>query len=242
MSLSMAALTTAALAAPAFAATTANQTVVKTTYAEVPISVTVPTTGTATINPYGLPVNVTLSDNTTKQMTSHQITTQPLWITNNGDVDLSIGATVTTAITSGSELTIVDSKPADDETAKQAMVYLEVRQSALTADLSSALDADEKDTILTDAAGWAASTYSSTAKTQLLLSTDEAVSQSGMVEIKKITDNSGTKKYSKESIVEFRLEGNVTEDPEKAWTTKDGFTATIAFTFKPATTTGGSST
>jgi hypothetical protein len=248
MSLSLAALTTAALAAPAFAAT-ANQTVVTTTYAEIPISVTVPTTGTAQINPYGLPVSVKKNTSGAAAATikSHQITTQPLYITNNGDTKLSIGATVTTAVKSGSNLAIVDKEPnntkpaksGDPEltTAKQAFVYLEVEQASTTS-TAKTLSAEEKDKLIDEAANWSSATYSSGTDTMLLLSTDKAVSKSGMVEIEPMaTDNDGNlTNYASGSIVLFRLDGTVTESPEEAWSTKDSFTATIAFTFKPATT------
>jgi hypothetical protein len=233
MSLSMAALTTAALAAPAFAASSANQTVVKTTYAEIPISVTVPSSGTATINPYGLPVEVkkNSANATAAKITGHQITTQPLYILNNGDVALSVGATVTTVVTGSLE--IVDSKPAADETSKQAMVTVDFQQSNLTADAT--LDDSTKDDLIDEFADWDYTAYSSTSTTQILLSTDEPASASGLGTAKAMQNG----KYQKDGIVEFRLDGYVTEDPEEAWTTKDGFTATIAFTFKPDTTTSG---
>jgi hypothetical protein len=252
-SLALAALTTAALAAPAFAA---NQTVVTTTYAEIPISVTVPTTGTAQINPYGLPVEVkkTTSGATAAKISGHQITTQPLYITNNGDTDLSIGATVTTAVKSGSTMEIVATAPGSTETSKQAQVYLEVMASKQTS-AAATLTSEEKDKLIDEAAAWKEVAYSkdSPAATQLLLSTDDAVTKSGMVTIKGMKETSTTegsgdtaktvtvRTYQEGSIVQFRLDGKVTESPDEAWTTKDGFTATIAFTFKPAAASTGAS-
>jgi hypothetical protein len=154
---------------------------------------------------------------------------------------------VTTAVKSGSNLAIVDKEPnntkpaksGDPEltTAKQAFVYLEVEQASTTS-TAKTLSAEEKDKLIDEAANWSSATYSSGTDTMLLLSTDKAVSKSGMVEIEPMaTDNDGNlTNYASGSIVLFRLDGTVTESPEEAWSTKDSFTATIAFTFKPATT------
>jgi hypothetical protein len=237
MSLSLAALTTAALAAPAFAA---NETKVTTVYKDITISVTVPGTGDAQINPYGLPVEATKNKSGADpaKISGHQITTQPLYITNDGDIDLSIGATVTTTITTGSNMEIVATAPTSKTTDKQAFVYLELTPSTKTGATTTLTD-DEKDALIDEAAEWKKSTYSSTSKTQLLLSTDDPVSKSGMATIKAVTVDSSTKakSYGAGSIVQFRLDGTVTEEPEEAWSTKDGFTANIAFTFKPASST-----
>ena len=61
------------LAAPALAAnnTTTN---IAGSYADIPIAVVVPTTGTAQINPYGLPVSITKSNDSTVDLTGQKIT------------------------------------------------------------------------------------------------------------------------------------------------------------------------
>jgi hypothetical protein len=248
MSLSLAALTTAALAMPALAddtpsntaasTTTNTSTEVETTFAEVNIAVTVPTTGTATINPYGLPVTVKDGNTEVATITGHQITTQPLYITNNGDIDLSIGATVTATVDSGAGMEIVTTAPTDKTTEKQAFVYLEVMASSKTA--AATIADSERQALMAEAASWKKSTYSSSTKTQLLLNADDSASKSGMIDIKAMTvanDASKTRTYGAGSIVQFRLDGTVTEDPEEAWSTDDKFTTTIAFTFKPASST-----
>jgi spore germination protein YaaH len=241
MSLTLAALTTASLAAPAFAASntstaTNTQTVITTTYAEIPISVTVPATGTAQINPYGLPVEFTKSASSTKsaKVSGQQIVSQPLYIVNEGDVALSIGATVTTT---AQGVTIAKEIKEGDED-KDAVVRLEMKQSA-----NKTLDDAGKDKIIDEFA--ATDTWASVDEdSQVLLSTDDPVEKDGLATLaaSKVTTTTDTSNkttktvtYNAGSIVLFRLAGEVVTKPSTAWATTDTFTTTIAFTFTPST-------
>lgn len=80
------------MAAPAFAT---GNVVITGTYADIEIAVEVPTTGTAQINPYGLPVTIDKSDRTTVDLVDQKITTQPMSIKNQSSIPLEIGASVT---------------------------------------------------------------------------------------------------------------------------------------------------
>lgn len=122
------------LAVPAFAAS-ANTTTVKATYAEVPIEVEVPTTGTITLNPLGMPVALSSTKTVAeKSTTSEQLANVPMYVQNNSSSDLLVGATVTTAsktITFGAES---DKWDPEDSTAipttKKAVVYLQMVTAA----------------------------------------------------------------------------------------------------------------
>jgi hypothetical protein len=258
MSLAMAGVMTLSLAVPAFASDggqqasstdskTNTETEVKATYTEIPIAVTVPKSGTASVNPYGLPVKVASADSTKTDpvatIKSQQITSQPLYITNDGDTDLSVGATVTTTTTGN--LQLVSAAPSKTATEKQAFVYLEMK-AATTESAAATLDNTEIDKISTEFAGWTSSYNKSTA---IALSADEPQTLKNMVTLKAKTQavaESGTKDtddyvaavaehYGAGSIAMFRLAGTVVQEPEEAWATTDGFTATIAFSFTPST-------
>jgi membrane-associated protease RseP (regulator of RpoE activity) len=232
MSLALAALTTASLAIPALAEdNTTNTTTVTGAYEEIAIAVTVPTTGTVSINPYGLPVELKKSESSTKtaKVTGQQIVTQPMYISNEGDVALTVGATVTTT---AKNFDLVDAKPADTVTDKQAYINLEMVQSAN----KSLSDDTAKDKIIDEYA--TDSTW--TSATQLTLSSDDVTKEDMATLAASKVSGSGSDKtvtYNVGSIVLFRLAGNVVTKPDTAWTTSDSLTAKIAFTFTPATTT-----
>jgi hypothetical protein len=241
MSLSLAALTVASLAAPAFAAeetqTTQpkNTTVVSGAYKEVAIAVTVPTTGEAQINPYGLPVELTKSASSTKaaKVTGEQIVTQPMYISNEGDVALDIAASVTTTV-KNIEL-VTDKTGLAKSTDKQAYVELQMVQSAN----KSLTDDTAKDKIIDEyatAATWTADTVGTLA---LPAGGDDAATADKLATLaaSKVTGtgSDAVVTYNAGSIVLYRLAGEVVTKPDDStpWADGDGFTATIAFTFTP---------
>jgi hypothetical protein len=216
--------------------TPANTLVMNAAYEEIAIEVTVPTTGTAQINPYGLPIAVTLSDNTEKKITGQQITSVPTYMSNNGDVALDVSATVA-AETKG-DLNLVTTAPTttgkNASTAKDAYVYLQML----------GIDVDKKvqgtnDTDILDAVKTACVTESNwSSATKVVLNPDEETSGSKLVTLAAATvagtGSSKTVTYAANSVAAIRLAGSVVTSPEEAWATTDGFTATIAFTFTPA--------
>jgi hypothetical protein len=230
-SMALAALTTAALAAPAFAA---NNTIVNAGFQEIEIAVTVPTTGTVVINPYGLPVKVEKTDGTTKSISGQQITTQPLYITNDGDTNLDIGATVSLVNGKSSGIGYV-TQGTPSATDKEALVKLEVKATDVTGSTAESNANTIQDAVIdayVDSTKWANAgsvTFDST----------KAVSSgaTALATIKAVTPASGQTPaaYQAGSIAMFRLTGSVTKAPDEAWSTKDSFTATIAFTFTPNT-------
>jgi hypothetical protein len=239
MSLSLAALTTAALAIPAFAD---NTTEVEVTYADIPIAVTVPESGTAQINPYGLPVDVALSTGKTATFSKQQITTAPLSIKNDGNVDLEVGATVTTSVGRGSGVEFVkraliteDNKQEGEtvDTGKQVYAYLQVAQTNVKTDTKNVVNDDIITACATD------STWTNAKVGKVVLDGDNEVKGTALATLKAAAtpkDGSTEAKYAEGSIAVFRLAGEVVEDPaDDAWSESDGFTTTIAFTFKPGT-------
>jgi hypothetical protein len=235
------------LSIPAFASTTTTpntKTEITATYEDVPIAVTVPKTASATINPYGLPISVTLSDNSSVDIVNQQITTAPQSIKNDGKVGLVVGATVTTE-TKGEGVSLVEktitTAGKNANTGKDIFVYLQLASvKDAKGDATAAKDAIQDAVIKACANNDTWGAYDSTAANTLALSGTTSVTKSGMVSlvpatITTNTDGDEVVTYNAGSVAAFRLAGSCVTSPTTAWATTDGFTAKIAFTFLPDT-------
>jgi hypothetical protein len=226
-SVALAGAMAASLAIPAFAA---NQTTLTGTYSEPEIAVTVPDTGTIAINPYGLPVTFDTSDGTVS-VKNQQITTAPLNIRNEGNLsDLDAYVTVTSKASSGSGVKFYDvSWDATKITDKSIHLTLEGKASTLA---GYSIDDDVEDKLITEFADQTIWTAGS-GYYKIELDANGAVTARTQIATLKALDTDG--KYQAGSIAQIRLTGKLAEDPkDSAWSTKDGFTTTIAFTFKPS--------
>lgn len=246
------------LAVPAFASSK-NSTKITGTYQEVTIAVTVPTTGTAQINPYGLTVKAGDAS-----IIGHQIVTQPLAIVNMSDMDLKVNATVTGEVKGNFKFATESTKAVEDDpdtadvdetkaapTTNSAFVYLEME---VPADSILNTDGTAVDTakLNTAAAGWAVGTYTipeldddapegtpapTTDPSKVLVGTKAASSEKPLVTLAKATTtgtgDSAVTKPAADGVAMFRLSGDCVKSPKTAWAKTDGFTATIAFTFEP---------
>jgi hypothetical protein len=237
MSLTLAALTTAALAAPAFAAETqtntgstpANTTEITTSYKTIEIKVTVPKTGTAQINPYGLPIEFTDSNDKTYKITSKQITTAPMAITNDGDVALTVGATATTKLSSDKSKVNFVTKANSKSTTKDVLAQLQLVQ----APEKVAGDPDGINDLVIEACTTEANWENASSLT--LVTTEGGATNASMATLAASTLSDGElDKYGAGSVVLVRLTGSVTESPAEPWSEDDGFITTVTYTFKPA--------
>ncbi len=242
----MAGVLAMSLAVPAFAAD--NQTIITGSYEAVDIAVTVPRTGTALINPYGLDVQVAedpLDNTNTNKVTisGQQVVSAPMSIKNESAMDLSVSATVTGEVATGSDLRFAlgstngsGTEGSDDyvapATTKSVFAYLEAAPEASLTGLSTSVNAAA---IATAYAAWAPSTYDASKHiivgtrgvTQDLV-TLRAATLGGTAAAPTVTYNAG-------SIALLRLTGDCVASPRgAAWADTDGFTATIAYTFSPA--------
>lgn len=250
------------LAVPAFATTTTpkGQVTITGTYEDIPISVSVPTSGQAQINPYGLPVDFTLSDTVTKVAVSgQQITTKPLSIRNQGTTKLSVNATLAVA-TDGTD-NGVSVKNADLQAAQKGKEINLALQVATLDDVKyavSSLDTTLEDNIIKAFAAdatWASAktlkakdTPAATAIAAApVAKSSDTVANGGcggaMAALGAATVGAGDLvTYGKDSIAVFRLTGKVNESPVKTvsgsdvddpWTANDKFSAQVVFKFKP---------
>lgn len=247
-SIAMAGALALSLAAPAFAVGTT--TTIEGGYQDMEISVVVPESGTAQINPYGLPVEVTKSDGATKvQITGQQITSLPLSLKNQGNVPMAVSASLT--VLPKGDAIIKENAIGATEKGKEINVTLEVaglNDNALKLD---SLDPTLDDLLLDKFA--ADSTWSGLAAASKLAAKDAnkgattgtaAKSTAAMATLGAATVADGTVTYGAKSIALFRLSGKVNEAPndgaaapntkDTPWAEADGFTATVVFGFKPA--------
>ena len=239
------------LATTAFAAGSTppnTRTQIDGSYEELPIAVTVPAEAEAKINPYGLPVEYAKpSDASTKEKISgQQITTAPYGITNNGEVDLKVSATVVGTAkgafkfaTSADAITGKGSEGDDDYVAPSSLangfVYLQGKLSTTAA--GGVTDNDKNDVIFDLCTKTWSSAYSEA--TDIPVSTIAATAVAKELgTLKGATVNSGAvTAYPAGSIMAVRLAGVVTESPRTPWAETDGFSVAISYTFKPVITT-----
>jgi hypothetical protein len=248
MSLTMAGVLALSMAAPALAddapsntansTTAANSTEITVTHKDVTIDVTVPTTGTAYINPYALPIKVgTDKDGNDVKITGQQITTVPMAITNDGDIALTVGASVTTTATGAAKIKTAKLEKTDTE----ASVYAQLQVVS-----SNIVGEKTKDatTIASNVLTLGAKDATWESATSLTLDSAQKAEKSGMVTLAASTiatqtvsgQSTTTTTYNKGSVALVRLTGSVVESPATDWVAADGFKAVVAYTFKPATT------
>lgn len=216
------------LAAPAFAGGTSTEITAK--YSEIQIDVTVPATAKAVINPYSMPVSVKADDGTTEKgvlSTAGQVASDPMLLVNGTELNLLVGASVTTT-SSGVELATTAIKSTSTE--KMAQVYLEVKQDKTISTVKTgdeAIGGYEAGEVLDAFNAWAASTYAKTNTNQVICSTDATTTGSKMA----VMGPSG----AAGNIVLARLGGTVAQNPDTAWADTDTVTVNVAWSFTPAT-------
>ena len=235
------------LAVPTFADTN-TQTIITGEYAAATIAVTVPTTSKAIINPFGLDVKLKeqdesgdLSGAVDATISGQKIVTAPMFISNESEMALQVGASVTGTATTGVSFA---SESAAESTSKAVYVYLQAAQaSSLTGD-STALAAADKAAAY---AAWEPRDYNS--DTDILVASRGAATGENLVTLvpAKITSGGSgdTITYRAGSVAMVRLSGDCATSPRTAWSAgqaaegtnpavpADGFSVTVAYTFTP---------
>ena len=236
------------LAAPAFATSSpapAGQVIITGTYKDIPIAVSVPTTGTAQINPYGLPVEVKKTVGTAT-ISGQKITTHPLNIKNQGSVALNVNAGLTVTPAGGLKVVAATGTISATETAKNAIVKLQVVGLNDSAYAVPSTDVSLENTLIdkfaTESTWTGAQELAATASVAGTggapdTAGTEAKSASRLATLGAATvGNGGIVTYGNDSIALFRLSGDVATEPTGGWEVTDGFSAKIVFKFTPAVT------
>lgn len=238
----MAGVLAVSMAVPAFATASPSpapntSTNITGAYVDIVIDVNVPTTGEAQVNPYGLPVK--LDDDGTNKITGEQIVTKPLLLVNNSDSNLNVSASVTA--TAKGDLRFAAAAPTASDTYKSAFVYLQMKPTALKAANKANDGADNIQGLRPDDVNGVFENWKQdyAAAKDLVLNGTSAATKDKMVTLAaatiSTTGGTTTVTWNEGSIAAFRLAGKVNANPKEAWVTRDGFTAAIAFTFKPDT-------
>ena len=240
----LALLLTMSVGIPAFAeeeeSTFNSETEITSTYKEPEIAVTVPETGSAFINPLGLPVEV----GNDEKVVGQQIVTAPLFISNEGDIAMKVSASVTTTLPEGATMSLLASDTTikdGTETGKKAFLYFQMAPTALTGTDGPYDDGEPTAAASEEIANW---DQAHTAKDIVLANGKAVKSTAPMVTLAASTITPGSQPqdpatitYNAGSIAMFRLAGVLVEEPKTPWDVNDTFTVTVAFTFKPDTTT-----
>lgn len=202
------------MAIPAFAVD--NQTTITGSYTPIQLRVTVPTTGAAIINPYGLPFQIGEATISGQQIT----TSAPLVIANRSSVALAVTAnlkgTPTTGVTLEASSATTDYTTATDKKlhvvfeafAEDSLTALNVTDNDTLRPLFAALDSADA-----DLTGDVLATAADATGTLVLREGDaDGEVQSGGAAL-------------------FRLSGEAAK--KATWAADDSFTAEIVFTFEP---------
>lgn len=244
VSMAMAGVMTLAMAVPSMAADPL-QTVITGKYEEITLDVVVMPTGSATINPYEMPVPVMDTNTSPAKIagktlnTAGKIASQPLAMYNKTNVALNVGATVTAAnISEGLEL--VTKNIGTKATEKQVQVYLEAKQETTLA--SGDVGKSKAAGVIGDFDGgkladifntWEASTYNAANTNQVLVNPEAAATKKGLAIMNAGKEEGGKMVPDTGSFVLYRLGGNCVESPETAWTGTDKFDVNVVFSFTP---------
>ena len=242
----MAGVLAMSLAVPAFAAggtpapAAANTTEINGTYTPITIDVVVPANGAAQINPSGLPIDVTKSDNTTKVSFENQkIMTQPTAaIMNKMGVALTVKAAVTGAIkalpggSTATPMKFASEALTADTTAKSVFAYVQAKQSATTGAADTSSDHTIADKLIVEYSTW---TQAYDANKDILVKVGTETKENFVTLNAATMDTDNTfKAFAAGSIALIRVAGDVVASPREDWSTDDGFTVKIAYTFAPA--------
>lgn len=241
-SLALACVMCVSLAVPAFAASN-TETDITATYTPPVISVVVPQTADAFINPLGLDVEVASG----LTLSGRQIISAPMTLKNKGASDLQVGATVSVTVNDSSDLRFVSTSTNGASAAtKSVFAYVQAKQEKTLVGADSAVS---DSAIATAYGNWEASAYSAT--TDIVVNSAMPATKDNLV-ILRAADVTGTtfNAYKAGSVALVRLAGDCTStlttgdgwvktettgSGDAAVTTGDGFTVNVAYTFRPAT-------
>lgn len=173
------------------------------------IKVTVPSAGQVYLNPLELTVSINGED------TDDQILSVPCCIANESDIPLSVNVAVSGAINENSDMSLVNSSTKDfGSTDKSAFIYFEM-QPANTADPNDVTWDSEYDPL----------------KHIIIDTSAGGQSRENILTLSAMTPE-GT--VAEGGYGAFRLAGDAVKLPENnGWTSQDGITVAVAFTFTP---------
>lgn len=228
------------MAAPAFAA--GNQTVITSAFEAITLNVTVPATGTAKINPYGLPVDLKTGEDVDATIKGEQITIgTPLYIINKGTTALAVSAEVTGEATAGGgvvlieDATKVDVAETTEDGSGNVLKNVAAKFEAFPApEVAGAADDITGASADINVAFAGLKSENAALTAPVLEPADENAGGTTTTGTLVLREGNAEGDAQVGSAAYIRLSGSVAKKPTEAWATADKFTATIAFTFEPA--------
>ena len=251
-----------AMIAPAFAASNTSNygTTIDGQYVAATIDVTVPTTGQVFINPYALPVKLSVmftdgdataadaTESSTKvrpgseasdsSIKNQQIVTEPLFIKNRSEVNLAVSAKVTGIIPAdATENAIFGQTEASNVKFSSEPIKTQTDNSVfayLQMKIAKGLtDQSTAGDLVAAYTNWTDDSYDKRA--DVLVSTKEN-SLDNMVILAAGTEKPATPgelEATNGSVAMFRIAGQVVTEPKNGWLSSDTFRIQVVFTFKP---------
>lgn len=207
------------MAAPAFAS---SNSVITGNYKEVRLAVTVPTTGKAVINPYGLPIALSEKYSISGQGISNAA---PLTVQNRSAVPLKVNASITSAKT-GNFAFETNTAIADNETGNKGLVKFEMFPAPALTETTL----ENEDVLIGGFAALDSANALPAGGVQLM---GVAGTPDAATNILTLREGSADGSLQAGGAAYFRLTGEAVKAPTTPWAADDGFTATIAFTFEP---------
>lgn len=207
------------MATPAFAS---NKSVITGNYKEVRLAVTVPSTGKAVINPYGLPISLSEKYSISGQGISNAA---PLTVQNRSAVPLKVNVSIAATKTGNfafETATSIDST----ETGNKGLVKFEMFPAPALTETTL----ENEDALI---GGFAALDSANALPANGLQLKGVTGSPDEATNILTLREGSADGSLQAGGAAYFRLTGKAVKAPTTPWAATDGFTATIAFTFEP---------
>lgn len=220
-SIAMAGALALSLAAPAFA----TNSVITGNYKEVRLAVTVPSTGKAVINPYGLPITLSEKYSISGQGISNAA---PLTVQNRSAVPLKVNVSIT-ATKTGNFAFETATSIGSTETGNKGLVKFEMFPAPALTETTL----ENEDALI---GGFAALDSAKALPANGLQVKGVDGTPDAATNILTLREGSADGSLQAGGAAYFRLTGEAVKAPTTAWAAADGFTATIAFTFEPSAT------
>ncbi len=221
-----------------------SDTVITGRYKDIQIEVVVPSSTTAIINPYGLPMDITDDNGASlgKVSDNQIITATPLVGYSMCEVPVDINVTVTGEPQGDFRLAL--EKPTTTDTTKSGLVYFEIKP---VNDLGYSGSTDTNpigklvgSKVYTELKNWSKGSYSASATNQVLVGTRAVTTTTPVCKLNAAqTDTNGkvTGPATTNGYFVARLNGDIVGTPRDEWVTSDGVNVTISWIITPSKTT-----
>ncbi len=220
----------------------ATDTVITGRYKEIKLEVVLPSSTTAIINPYGLPVEIKSDSGASLgKVTGNQIVAdKPLVGYSLCEVDLDVKATITGE--AQGDFRLATAAPLATDTTKSGLVFFEMKAVSdlgytLTPD-ANAIGSLDGAKVYNELNTWGKTQYAASNKNQVLVGTRAVTTEDPLCTLKAGTKdaNGVVTEPSANGYFVARLNGDVVDTPREEWVATDGVNVTITWIIAPTPT------